>query len=130
MSERISPEELKKKVVEALKDIYDPEIPVNIYDLGLIYDLKIDEEGKVYIKMTLTAPGCPIASLIVMQTDAAIREVKGVKDVKIELVWDPPWSPKMITPEGREQLKMMFGYDIVEKWIKQYEAQQQEAQQA
>jgi FeS assembly SUF system protein len=122
----IDKEKLREKIIKVLKEIYDPEIPVNVYDLGLIYDLRIEDEGIVYIKMTLTSPGCPVAGLIVMQTEAAVREVEGVKDVKIELVWDPPWSPRMITPEGREQLKMLFGYDVVEKWIKQYEAQQAE----
>ena len=122
MSGKTDPEELKKKVIEALKEVYDPEIPVNIYDLGLVYEVKVTEEGDVYVKMTMTAPACPVASFLVVQAESAIKQIPGVRNVKVDLVFDPPWNPKMISPEGREMLKAMFGYDIVEKWIQQYEA--------
>ncbi len=122
MPGNIDPEELKKKVIDVLKEIYDPEIPVNIYDLGLVYEIKVSEEGDVYVKMTMTAPACPVASFLVVQTESAIKQIPGVRNVKVDLVFDPPWNPKMISPEGREMLKAMFGYDIVEKWIQQYEA--------
>lgn len=91
------------EVMDALRTVYDPEIPFNIVDLGLVYDVKV-EDGVVYVKMTLTFPGCPLASLITMQAEEAIRRLDGVKDVKVELVWDPPWTPDRISPELREEL--------------------------
>ena len=119
---------IKKEAIEVLKTIFDPEIPVNLYDLGLIYELKVSDDNVIHVKMTLTAPGCPVAHIIVAQVEEFLREIPGVKDVKVDLVWDPPWSPRMITPEGRETLKAMFGYDIVEKWIQQYDAMQKQAE--
>jgi len=117
-----SKEEIRKKVIEALKRAYDPEIPLNVYDLGLIYDIRIDDEGNVEIDMTLTAPGCPMASMVASIVEVEVREAVGYdKDVKVNIVWDPPWNPKRVTPEGRELLKKMFGYDVVGEWIKRYE---------
>jgi len=114
----------KEKVVEALRKVYDPEIPVNVYDLGLVYDIGI-EGGKVRIKMTLTAPGCPLGIYLpAMVEDAVRRGVPGVEDVEVEVVWDPPWTPLRITEEGRERLKQLYGIDIVEEWLKRTEAQQ------
>jgi FeS assembly SUF system protein len=115
-------EEIKKKIIEALRQVYDPEIPINVWDLGLIYELKVNDEGEVYVKMTLTTPGCPIAGIIENQVFDAISEVPGVKKVKVDLVFDPPWTPERITKEGREAFKQVFGYDIVEAWRKQQEA--------
>jgi FeS assembly SUF system protein len=115
-------EEIKKKIIEALRQVYDPEIPINVWDLGLIYELKVNDEGEVYVKMTLTTPGCPIAGIIENQVFDAISEVPGVKTVKVDLVFDPPWTPERITKEGREAFKQVFGYDIVEAWRKQQEA--------
>ncbi|PUA31541.1 MAG: hypothetical protein B7O98_09125 [Zestosphaera tikiterensis] len=108
--------ELRAKIVEALKNVYDPEIPVNVWDLGLIYELNVDDTGEVYVLMTLTAPACPIAQSIVSYVEDAIRSVEGVKDVKVELTFDPPWNPKRMTQEGREAFKALYGYDIVEFW--------------
>ena len=111
-------DELKKKIIDALKEVYDPEIPVNIYDLGLIYDIKI-EDKKIRIKMTVTAAGCPVAYVILDAAEASVRQRVGDEyDVKVELVLDPPWDPTRITEEGRRELKEIFGYDIVEEWIK------------
>jgi len=108
---------LKEKVIEVLKEVYDPEIPVNIYDLGLIYDIRVDEAGTARIKMTLTAVGCPLARMITYRVEEAVREkVPELRDVKVELVWDPPWTPERITPRGREELKKILGYDVVERW--------------
>ncbi len=90
-------------VLNALRNVYDPEIPFNIVDLGLVYDVKV-EDGNVYVKMTMTFPGCPLASMITMQAEEAIRSIEGVKDVKVELVWDPPWTPDRISPELRAEL--------------------------
>lgn len=116
---------LKDKVIEALKKIYDPEIPVNVYDLGLVYDLEVSD-SEVKIKMTLTAPGCPLGSYLPSLIEEVIKQETGVKSVDVELVWDPPWSPLRITEEGRKRLKEIYGADIVEEWLKRAgEARQQ-----
>jgi FeS assembly SUF system protein len=97
-------EEFGQKIVEKLKTVYDPEIPVNIYDLGLIYALDVEEDGKVHIEMTLTAPGCPVAQTFPAMVEAKVREVPGVSDVKVELVWDPPWRREMMSERARLKL--------------------------
>jgi FeS assembly SUF system protein len=84
--------ELKPLVVEALSTVYDPEIPVNIYELGLIYDIVIDATGRVGIRMTLTAPACPAAQTLPLEVEEKIRRIPGVTDVRVEVVWDPPWD--------------------------------------
>ncbi len=118
---KLDPEEVKKKVIEALRNVYDPEIPVNIYDLGLVYDLKIDD-GKIKVRLGLTAPGCPIAGQIAFMAEEAIRQaVPEAEDVEIELDLETPWDPRRVTPEGRKQLKELFGYDVVEEWIQRYD---------
>src|SRR3954447_11576962 len=83
---------LQKKVIEALRTCYDPEIPVNIYDLGLIYGLEVDPSGQVLIRMTLTAPNCPVAGTLPAEVEARVRAVPDVTDVRLDLVWDPPWD--------------------------------------
>src|SRR5438874_6595942 len=83
---------LEQRVVAALRTIYDPEIPVNIYDLGLVYELRVEAGGKVNIRMTLTAPGCPVAQSFPGTVEQAVRRVPGVGAAHVELVWDPPWS--------------------------------------
>ena len=98
--------EIETKIVDALHSVYDPEIPVDIYDLGLIYDTKIDEEGKVSITMTLTAPSCPVAGEMPMMVERAVATVEGVSSVSVELVWDPPWNTDMMTEAARLQLGM------------------------
>jgi FeS assembly SUF system protein len=98
--------EIETKIVDALHSVYDPEIPVDIYDLGLIYDTKVDEEGKVSITMTLTAPGCPVAGEMPVMVERAVATVEGVSSVSVELVWDPPWNPDMMTEAARLQLGM------------------------
>jgi metal-sulfur cluster biosynthetic enzyme len=118
---KLDPEEVKKKVIEALRNVYDPEIPVSIYDLGLVYDIKI-EDGKIKVRLGLTAPGCPVAGQIAFMAEEAIRQaVPEAEDVEIELDLETPWNPRRVTPEGRQQLKELFGYDVVEEWIKRYE---------
>ncbi|NPA04723.1 MAG: DUF59 domain-containing protein [Crenarchaeota archaeon] len=118
-------EKLRQKVIEALRQVYDPEIPVNVVDLGLVYDVKVTPDKKAYIKMTLTAPGCPIAGLILMQAEETVKRlVPELKDVQVELVFDPPWDPTRITREGREKLKELYGYDVVEEWIRRMKSQQ------
>lgn len=93
----------KEEIVKALKGCYDPEIPVNVYDLGLIYDIAV-KAGKVNIKMTLTAPGCPMARMISYDIEAKLKKVKGVKEVSVEVVWDPPWTPDRMTDEAKRVL--------------------------
>ena len=120
MKNLVNVEELRKKIIQELRKVHDPEIPINVWDLGLIYELNIDQEGNVRIKMTLTAPGCPVAYMIVEQVKDVVSRVEGVKSVDVELVWEPPWTPKRMTPEGREMFKTIFGYDIVEYWEQHY----------
>ncbi len=94
-------------VVEALKNVYDPEIPVDIYELGLIYNIGIEPEGRVAIKMTLTAPGCPVAGTMPQMVEEAIRtRVPGVSEVDVELVWDPPWDFTRMSEAARLELNM------------------------
>jgi FeS assembly SUF system protein len=96
--------ELRNAVIEALKDIYDPEIPVNIYDLGLVYKLKIDPTGKVDIDMTLTAPGCPVAQTFPGTVEERVKAVPGVSDAHVEIVWDPPWEKSRMSELARIEL--------------------------
>lgn len=98
---------LKNKVVSVLKLIYDPEIPVDIYNLGLIYEIKPDEEGNIDLTMTLTAPNCPVADNIVQDVYNKIKEIEEVKDVNINLVFDPPWNPSMASEIAQLQLGML-----------------------
>jgi len=87
-----------------VKTVFDPEIPVNIYDLGLIYGIDIDEEGAVDVKMTLTSPMCPVADILPAEVEEKIRGVQGVSKVTLELVWDPPWSPDVMSAAARLDL--------------------------
>ncbi|MEE1558550.1 MAG: SUF system Fe-S cluster assembly protein [Arenicellales bacterium] len=98
---------LLERVVEALKEVYDPEIPVNIYDLGLIYRVEIDNETRVAVDMTLTAPGCPVAQTFPMTVQKAVCGVAGVADAVVELVWDPPWDQGRISDVARLQLGLL-----------------------
>jgi len=97
---------LKEKVVAMLRGVYDPEIPVNIYELGLVYDVRIDEGGDVGIVMTLTSPMCPVAEILPVEIETRTREIEGVRDVWIDLVWDPPWNPEMMSEAARLELGM------------------------
>jgi len=98
---------LKPRVIEALCEIYDPEIPVNIHELGLIYGVDIDSDGGVRIQMTLTAPACPSGQLLPEEVVAKVRAVPGVTDVTVEVVWDPPWSPERMSDAARLQLGLL-----------------------
>ena len=114
----VDKEATRRKVLEVLKNVYDPEIPINIVDLGLVYGVDVDDEGNIRIQLTLTAPGCPVAGLVVMQAEEMVKQyVPEAKDVRVELVFDPPWDPRRITPEGRKLLKILFGYDVVQEWL-------------
>lgn len=92
---------IEEKVIAAIQSIYDPEIPVNIYDLGLIYSIDINEQSEVNVNMTLTAPACPVAGSLPGQVENTIKAVEGVADAKVELVWDPPWHKELMTDEAR-----------------------------
>ena len=95
---------LEPKIIEALRTVYDPEIPVNVFELGLIYDLRIDEQGVVKVIMTLTTPSCPVAGELPGWIERAINTIDGVSKVEIDLVWDPFWKPEYMTEEARLQL--------------------------
>ena len=97
----IDPQRLREMVVTVLRTVYDPEIPVNIYELGLIYSIDIDKQGAVQVRMTLTSPGCPVAGTMPGEVEAKVRAIPGVRDVQLELVWEPPWDMNMISEEGR-----------------------------
>jgi FeS assembly SUF system protein len=98
---------LRDNIVAALRTIYDPEVPVNIYDLGLIYNLDIDGDGRVDIQMTLTTPGCPVAASFPDPVEQRIYEVPGVQEVRVELVWDPPWTMDRLTEETKLELGLL-----------------------
>ena len=100
------PSDVENGIVEALKTVFDPEIPVNIYELGLIYDVDVQDEGKVFVKMTLTAPGCPVAGTLPGEVKAKVESVPGVASADVELVWDPAWNPSMMSEAARLQLGM------------------------
>ena len=95
---------LERDIIIALRQVYDPEIPVNVYDLGLIYELKVDEEHNVYINMTLTAPNCPMADYVVDQVKTAVEDVPGVVTVKIDLVFEPVWDKSRMSEEALVEL--------------------------
>ncbi|MCX8184711.1 MAG: iron-sulfur cluster assembly protein [Sulfolobales archaeon] len=111
-----------ERLREAFRKIYDPEIPISIWDLGLIYGIDVDDSGNVRIKMTLTAPGCPIVTFLLHQVQeavySALSDVKDINEVNIDLVFDPPWDPTKMTEEGRKRFKEIFGYDIVEAYTR------------
>ena len=100
-------EALRENIVQVLRSIYDPEIPVNIYEIGLIYTVDIDPANAVNIRMTLTSPACPAAGTLPGEVEDKTRRVEGVTDVKVDLVWDPTWSPAMMSETAKLQLGML-----------------------
>lgn len=107
-TEPVDYERVHNDVVNAIRGIFDPEIPVNIYDLGLIYAIEVEPEGRVQVKMTLTSPACPEAQSIPPMVEMEIREVEGVTSAEVEVVWDPPWGPERMSEAARLQL----GFDL------------------
>lgn len=101
------PNQIEQQVVEVLKGIFDPEIPVSIYELGLIYEIKVEPEGVVNIRMTLTSPACPVAGSLPPEVEQKVKEVAGVSDAKVEVVWDPTWGPNMMSDAAKLKLGMM-----------------------
>ena len=96
--------QLESEIVRVLKNIFDPEIPVNIYDLGLIYEVDVDDSNSVTIRMTLTAPNCPMADDLIAEVYKGVKRINGVKDVKVKLVFDPPWDKGMMSEEAKLEL--------------------------
>lgn len=99
--------ELERSIVRALRQVFDPEIPVNVYDLGLIYEIKINSDNKAYIKMTLTAPNCPMADQLLEDVNDAVLDVPGVTDVAIELTFEPPWDKSRMSDEALLELGLL-----------------------
>ena len=98
--------ELKEKIIEEIKKIYDPEIPVNIYDLGLIYDIKVEDKNKAKVKMTLTSPNCPVAESLPKEVKDGIMQVEGIDNVDLDIVWDPPWNQTMMSEAAKLELNL------------------------
>jgi FeS assembly SUF system protein len=102
----INKQELEENIILVLKTIYDPEIPVDIFELGLIYEVAIDDEANVNIKMTLTSPACPVAGTLPPEVETKVRAIEGVKDSKVEIVWSPPWDKDMMSDAAKVKLGM------------------------
>ncbi len=98
--------DLKTRVTDALKTIYDPEIPVNIFDMGLVYDVSINDEARVHIVMTLTSPMCPVAESLPPEVEIKVKQLEGVQSATVEVTWDPPWDPEMMSEAARLELGM------------------------
>ncbi len=99
-------QEIEAKVIDALRKVFDPEIPVNIYELGLVYSIDVSDDSKVGIRMTLTAPACPVAGTLPGEVERMVKSIPGVSDAKVELIWDPPWRPDMMSKMARIMLGM------------------------
>jgi FeS assembly SUF system protein len=99
---------LGDRVIEALRTVYDPEIPVNIFELGLVYKIDVDDEEVVHIDMTLTSPMCPVAETLPEEVKAKVEELDGIKAAKVNVVWDPPWNPSMMTEEAQLELGILY----------------------
>jgi len=103
--DKLRNDSLAASITEVLRTVFDPEIPVNIYDLGLVYDIAVDGDS-VHLKMTLTSPNCPVAGALVSQVESRIRAIDGVSEARVELVWDPPWTPARMSEAARLELNM------------------------
>ena len=98
--------EVRNKIIEEIRKIYDPELPVNIYELGLIYDVQVENEKHAKIKMTLTTPNCPVAESLPKEVKEGAMQVEGIEDVDLELVWDPPWNKNMMSDAAKLELNL------------------------
>lgn len=103
-----TPEQIKEEILETLQTIYDPEIAVNIYDLGLIYGVEVDNDHNVHVIMTLTTPNCPVAETFPIEVETEVRKVEGTKDVVVEVVFEPPWTQDMMSEEAKLELGFMI----------------------
>lgn len=98
---------IEGRILQALKQIYDPEIPVNIYDLGLVYEVRVDDDGKAWIVMTLTSPNCPVAKSLPQEVKETVSEIEGIKDVDLQLTFNPPWDKNMMSEEAMLDLGLL-----------------------
>ena len=98
--------DIKKKIIEEIKKIFDPEIPVNIYELGLIYKIEVDEKNKVNVDMTLTSPNCPVAESLPVDVKDSIKKIEGISDVNINVIWEPPWEKEMMSEAAKLELNL------------------------
>ena len=105
--DRLQTDVLESQIVAVLQTCYDPEIPVNIYELGLIYEVNVERDGSVQIVMTLTSPQCPVAETLPVEVRTRVSEIQGVNDVKVDVVWDPPWTPEKISEAAKLQLGLV-----------------------
>lgn len=101
-------EETGRKIIEVLRTVHDPEIPVNIYELGLIYKIEIEDDDRVVVEMTLTSPNCPVAETMPGEVEQKVCSVEGVAGCEVKIVWDPPWNPSMMTEEAQLELGMIY----------------------
>ena len=99
-------DDLKQRVIDAIKTVYDPEIPVNIWEVGLIYDVVVDDDGRASVTMTLTSPMCPVAESLPVEVEQKVSSVEGVASAKVDVVWDPPWNPDMMSEAAKLDLGM------------------------
>lgn len=97
-------EALSEKIIEVLRTVFDPEIPVNIYDIGLVYDIQVSDDGDAHILMTLTSPMCPVAESLPPDVEIRVGQIEGIRSVEVEITWDPPWDPEMMSEEARLEL--------------------------
>jgi FeS assembly SUF system protein len=102
-----TPEQIRERIIAALQTVYDPEIPVNIFELGLVYDVAVDEGGEARIRMTLTTPMCPVAEELPIEVESKARAVDGVMSARVDLVWDPPWTMEMMSEAAKLELGML-----------------------
>ena len=107
MADKNNSLELESKIIDVLKNIYDPEIPVNIYEMGLIYKISVDEKYVAHIKMTVTSPNCPVAETLPMEVHNKVKEIEGIFDVDVTMTFDPPWNPEMMTEAAKLELGML-----------------------
>lgn len=98
------PGSIEERIVQELRTVFDPEIPVNVYELGLIYEVNLGDDGQAHVVMTLTSPSCPAAQSLPVEVERKVAAVTGVSGARVELTWEPPWSPERMTPEARLQL--------------------------
>lgn len=103
----VDTEAIKDKIIETIRTIFDPEIPVNIYDMGMIYEVRVEENGYAHVTMTLTTPACPVAGTLPPEVEHRVAAVEGVTDAKVELVWDPPWTQSMLSEAAKLQLGLL-----------------------
>ncbi len=110
-------EDLRSKVIEVLRSIYDPEVPISIWDLGLVEDVRINDEGDVHVRLVLTTPYCPLQIFIVNEITERLRRIEGIRKVHVSIS-DETWTPLRMSSEGRRKFKEIFGYDIVEEYLR------------